>query len=66
VALNGTVSAANIATNTANRSTGMGSGGALTLNPGTFALIAEMFVDVGDLNLFSSWQTPIIYSRSIS
>jgi hypothetical protein len=63
---NGTISAVDIATNTSNRVSNMGTGGILTLQPSTFALFSEMFADVSYLNLFSIWQTPIIYSRSIS
>jgi hypothetical protein len=66
VAANGTISAADIASNTSNRATGMGAGGVVTLTASTFALISEMFVDVSDTSLFSTWQAPIIYSRSVS
>jgi hypothetical protein len=66
VGANGTISAANIASNTANRAINMGAGGAVTLTVSTFALISEMYVDVSDTSLFSSWQAPVIYSRSIS
>lgn len=66
VASTGTISAANIATNTANRATNMGAGGIVTLQPSTFALVSEMYADVSYLNLFSIWQTPILYSRSLS
>ena len=63
---NGTISAVNIATNTSNRATHMGSGGILTLSASTFGLVAEMYADVSYLNLFSIWHTPVLYSRSIS
>lgn len=66
VASNGTISAVNIATNAANRASNMGATGIMTLQPSTFALVSEMYADVSYLNLFSIWQTPIIYSRSIS
>jgi len=62
----GTITAANIATNTSNRVSNMGSGGYMTLSPSTFALVSEMFADVSYLNLFSIWHTPVIYSRSFS
>jgi hypothetical protein len=61
---NGTVSANNIAANTNNRAQNMGN--LITLTASTFALISEMYVDVSYLNLFSIWNAPLIYSRSIS
>lgn len=60
---NGTISAANIATNTRDVAQ---NAAFLNLTPSTFALISEMYADVSYLNLFSIMQTPIIYSRSIS
>jgi len=66
VASNGTISYANIATDTNNRATNMGSGGIITLAPSNFALIAEMYADVTSINLFSIWNTPVMYARSIS
>jgi hypothetical protein len=63
---NGTISAANIAANTANLATNMGAGGILTLTPSTFAMISETYVDVSYLNLFSIYQAPVIFSRTIS
>jgi hypothetical protein len=62
----GTVAAADISSNTSNRAVNMGSGGVVTLSPGTFALISEMYVDVSNLNLFSIWTAPIIYSRTVT
>ena len=38
----------------------------MTLSSSTFALISEMWADISYLNLFSIWQTPVVYSRSIS
>jgi hypothetical protein len=66
VANNGTITAANIATNTSNRASNLGSGGVLTLSPSTFTLVSEMYADVSYLNFFSIWQTPILYSRNLS
>jgi hypothetical protein len=63
---NGTISAANIAKNTSNRATNMGAGGILTLTASTFAMISETYVDVSYLNLFSIYQAPTIFSRTIS
>jgi hypothetical protein len=62
----GTVSDNDIAANTNNRAQSMGANGVVTLTAGTFALISEMNVDVGNLNLFSIWNTPIIFARSVS
>ena len=63
---NGTISAVNIATNTNDLATNMGTGGIMTLSAGTFAIISEMYADVSYLNLFSLWHTPVLYARSIS
>ncbi len=60
---NGTISAANIATNTSNIAQ---NAAFLNLTPSTFALVSEMYANVSYLNLFSIMQTPVIYSRSIS
>jgi len=62
----GTISAANIAKDTTNRATNMGAGGILTLTSSTFAMISETYVDVSYLNLFSIYQSPVIFSRTIS
>jgi hypothetical protein len=66
VTSNGTISAVNIATNTSDLATNFGTGGVMSLSPSTFALVSEMWADVSNLNLFSIWHTPVIYSRSIS
>jgi hypothetical protein len=63
---NGTISAANIASDTSNRATNMGSSGVMTLTAGNYALMSEMYADVSFLNLFSIWHTPVLYARSIS
>jgi hypothetical protein len=60
---NGTITAANIATDTSDVAAGFN---LMTLTPSTFALISEMWADVSSLNIFSIWQAPVIYSRSIS
>jgi hypothetical protein len=62
----GTISAANIAKDTANRATNMGSGGIITLTAGNYALFSEMYADVSFLNFFSIWNAPVLYARSIS
>jgi hypothetical protein len=66
VLANGTISAVNIATDTSNVATNFGPGGVMTLSASTFALVAEMWADVSNLNIFSIWHTPVIYSRSVS
>lgn len=66
VGTNGTISAANIAKDTTNRVSNMGTGGVITLTSGNYALISEMYADVSFLNLFSIWHAPILYARSIS
>lgn len=63
---NGTISAANIATDTSDVATNFGTN-VMTLTSSTFALVSEMWADVSNLTLFTMWQqTPVIYSRSIS
>jgi hypothetical protein len=62
-ASNGTISATDIATNTANVSH---QAAFLNLTQSTFALVSEMYADVSFLNLFSIMNTPVIYSRSVS
>jgi hypothetical protein len=63
---NGTITAANIATDTSDVASNFGAGGVMTLSPSTFALVSEMWADVSNLNIFSIWHTPVVYSRSIS
>ena len=63
---NGTISAADIAKNTSNRALNFGNGGVVTLQPGTFALVSEMYADVSWINVFSILQTPVIYARSVT
>lgn len=62
----GTITTANIAKDTANRALHFGTGGILSLNPSTFALVSEMIADVSALNIFSIFNSPTIYSRTIS
>jgi hypothetical protein len=63
VQTNGTILASDIATNNNDVATGFN---LMTLSSSTFALISEMWADISYLNLFSIWQTPVVYSRSIS
>lgn len=62
---NGTISAANIAQDTSNRASSMGTGGVISLSAGSYALISEMYADVSFLNLFSIWHAPILYARNV-
>ncbi len=61
---NGTISAVNIATNTSDIATNFAS--VMTLSPSTYSLVSEMFADVSNFNLFSIWQSPVVYAHSIS
>jgi hypothetical protein len=38
----------------------------LTLQDDSYALVSEMYADIGSLNLFSIMSTPILYARNIS
>jgi hypothetical protein len=62
----GIISDADIAKNTANRAQNLGPGGPLTLNQSTFALLAETFADVSNVNLFKKVSVPILYCRNFS
>lgn len=66
VASNGIISDADIAQNTNNRASRLGSGGFLTLNQSTFALVAETFADVSAVNLFKIISVPTLYTRNFS
>jgi hypothetical protein len=63
---NGTVSAANIASNTSFQAPNFSSVTGMTLSASTFALVSEMYADVGYLNFFSVMKNSVIYARSIS
>jgi hypothetical protein len=65
----GSITAGNIAMNTANLASNFGTNGSqiLTLQPSTFALVAETYADISYLNIFFSiMQTPILYTRNVS
>ncbi len=62
----GTVSPANIATNTGNRVTNFPGIVGMTLTASTFALISEMYADVSFLNFFNILGNPTLYARSVS
>ena len=63
---NGTITAADIATNTSDRVPAFNTVTGMTLNSSTFALISEMYADVSFLNFFSILGNPTLYARSIS
>jgi hypothetical protein len=63
---NGTITLADIASNTSDRVTNFSSVTGMTLTSGTFALISEMYADISYLNFFSVLKNPTIYARSIS
>lgn len=66
VASNGTISASDIATNTAVRATNFPAVTGMTMPAGVFALVSEMYTDVSFLNFFSIFSNPTLYARSIS
>jgi hypothetical protein len=68
VQTDGSITANNIAMNTSNLASNFGANGSkiLTLQPSTFALVAETYADISYLNFFSIMQTPILYTRNIS
>jgi hypothetical protein len=63
---NGTITPQDIATNTSDRVTNFPGVTNMTLTPGTFALVSEMYADVSFLNFFSILGNPTIYAHSIS
>ncbi len=62
----GTISANDIATNSGDRVANFQPTTGMTLTPGAFALVSEMFADVSFLNFFSILSNPTMYARSIS
>jgi Flp pilus assembly protein TadG len=62
----GTITAANIASNTSDQATTFNSVTGMTLGSGTFALMSEMYADVSFLNFFQVMRNPVIYARNIS
>jgi hypothetical protein len=63
---NGTISAADIATNGGDIVATFPTVTGMTLTPGTFGLVSEMYADVSFLNFFSILSNPTLYARSIS
>jgi hypothetical protein len=66
VQANGTITAKNIATNTAGQVGKFSAVTGMTLSPSIFALVSEMYADVSFLNFFSILRNPTLYARSIS
>ncbi len=62
----GTITAANIASNSSDVASTFSSVTGMTLSASTFALVSEMYADVSYLNFFSVMSNPVIYARSIS
>jgi hypothetical protein len=67
VQTDGTITAADIASNTGNRAPAFPTVTGMTLLPGTFGLVSEMYADVSFLNFMAILgNKPTIYARSIS
>ena len=62
----GTITAHNIANNTALQVATFPTVTSMTLSASTFALVSEMYADVSFLNFFSILGNPTLYARSIS
>lgn len=60
----GTITDANICTNTGNRATGFPS--LVTLSADSYTLVAELYADSSKFNLFSFLGAPTIYMRNLS
>jgi TadE-like protein len=63
---NGTITAADIASNSSDVAATFSSVTGMTLSASTYALVSEMYADVSYLNFFSVMSNPVIYARSIS
>jgi len=63
---NGTITASDIASNTADRLANFTTATGMTLTQSTYALFSEMYADITYLNFFSVLHNPTIYVRSVS
>jgi hypothetical protein len=63
---NGSISAANIASNSGALDPTFSSVTGMTLTSSNYALVSEMYADVSYLNFFNVMGNPVIYARSIS
>jgi hypothetical protein len=66
VQTDGTITPADIASNSSDRAANFASATGMTLLSSTFALVSEMYANVSYLNFFSVLTNPVIYARSIS
>jgi len=62
----GTISAANIATDTTNVVTTATMTSVITLASGQYSLIAETYADISGISVFSIFQPPVIYFRTLT
>ena len=62
----GTISAANIATDTTNVVTTATMTSVITLASGQYSLIAETYADISGISVFSVFKPPIIYFRTLT
>src|ERR1700730_16592733 len=62
----GTITASNIASNTADRVSNFTATSGITLTQGSYALFSEMYADINYLNFFSVLRNRTIYVRNVS
>ena len=62
----GTISAQNIATDTSNRVVSATMTSVMTLSASQYALVAETYVDISNIAVFSVYKPPVIYYRTIT
>jgi hypothetical protein len=62
----GSISAANIATDTSNRVLTTTMTSVITLSASQYALVAETYADVSSVSVFSIFKPPVIYYRTIT
>jgi hypothetical protein len=62
----GTITASNIASNTADRVSNFTAASGMTLTQGVYALFSEMYADINYLNFFSVLRNPTVYVRNVS
>jgi hypothetical protein len=63
---NGSISAANIASDTSDQVKSTTMTAVITLSPSHYALISETYADVSNISVFSVFKPPVIYYRTIS
>ncbi len=62
----GTISAANIATDTAVQVTSASMSNIMTLAQSQYALISETYADISSISVFSIFKPPVVYYRTIT